>query len=113
VSDATGTLRSDVGATFLPVALKLGGEVHATRRLSFVLGAGPVLTLARFKSSLASGAEQGFGFGWTTFLDLGWAAGPGVAVLGISYGSSEVRTTDFRIDPGGASVAIGYRVRVF
>jgi hypothetical protein len=113
VSDRTGALRSTIEATFVPVALKLGVEAWATRRLSVHAGAGPLAAWARFQSSLASGAEQGLALGWTSFVDAGWSAGPGVLVLGLAYGSAVVTTTDYRVDPGGLSVAAGYRMRVF
>lgn len=113
VTDATGTLRSATEASFVPVALKLGYEAYAGGRLSLTVGAGPMAAWARFRASLASGSEQGVGLGWLGFVDLGWAAGPGVAALGLAYGSARVATTDYRIDPGGLSVTAGYRVRLF
>jgi len=68
------------------------------------------VTWARFRSTLASGTQQGVALGWMGFLDLGWAVGPGLGVLGVSYGSVAVSTADYRIDPGGLSVAVGYRL---
>jgi hypothetical protein len=113
VADSTGSLHGTVDATFVPVALKLGYEVFATRRLSVVGGAGPIGTWARFRSSLSDDVEDGVGLGWMGFVDVGWAAGPGAAVLGGSWSSAVVRTTDHRLDAGGLSVTAGYRVRVF
>jgi hypothetical protein len=112
-SDPAGTVRSTIDAVFVPVALKLGYELYGNGRFSLALGAGPVAAYAQFRSSLASTSEQAVGLGWTSFLDAGWVLGPGVAVLGLSYGSAVVNTVDYRIDPGGFSAAVGYRVRVF
>lgn len=112
-SNDTGTLRSTVDAAFVPVALKLGYELYGQGRFSLTLGAGPVAAYARFRSSLTSTSDQAVGLGWTGFVDAGWGLGPGVAVLGLSYGSAVVNTVDYRIDPGGFSAALGYRVRVF
>jgi hypothetical protein len=113
VADATGSVHGTVDATFVPVALKVGYEAWATRRLSVVAGAGPMATWARFRSSVSDDLEDGLALGWMGFLDLSWAAGPGSAVLGLSYGSAVVRTVDFRLDSGGLSVTAGYRVKVF
>lgn len=113
VTDLTGAFRGSTQATFVPLALKLGYEPFGGTRLSLVVGAGSQAAWARFRNTLVSGSEQGIGLGWLGFADLGWVVGPGVAVLGVSYGSAMVSTADYGVDPGGLSLSAGYRVRVF
>ena len=113
VSDPDGTLMSVTRATFLPLTAKLGYEAFAGRRLSLTIGAGGVATWARFDSTLAGAVQQGWGLGWMGFVDLGWALGPGQALLEVSYGSAVVETDDYRLDPGGVSALASYRVGLF
>jgi len=113
VADPSGDLRSVTEASLVPVALKVGYEAWAGRRFSVTVGAGAQGAWATFRSTLAAGSQQGFGLGWLAFADLAWTAGPGQAVLGLGYGTAVVETADFRIDPIGASVLLGYRVGLF
>jgi hypothetical protein len=112
VHDATGSLTSRTTATFVPVALKLGWDAYAGRRLTLTLGGAATGTWAEFKTSLSGEVARGFGMGWLGFADVGWRLGPGQAVLGLSYGAAPVEIDSYRIDPGGLSVTVVYRVGV-
>jgi hypothetical protein len=112
VRDATGTLSSRTTATFVPVSLKVGWDAYVGRRLSVTLGGGVTGAWAEFKTSLSGEIVRGFGAGWLGFADVGWRLGPGQVVLGLSYGVVPVETADYRIDPGGLSATVAYRVGV-
>jgi hypothetical protein len=113
VSDASGTLRSVTRAEFVPVALRLGWELAAGRRASLTVGAGGVAAFGRFESSLASATEAGWAPGWLAFAGGAWALGPGHAFVEASFGSAVIETDRYRLDPGGLSATVGYRVAVF
>jgi hypothetical protein len=112
VRDATGTLASRTTATFVPLALRLGWDAHAGRRLTVTLGGAVALAWAEFRSSLSGEIARGLGAGWMAFADLGWRLGPGQVVLGASWSATPVETAAYRIDPGGLSAALVYRVGV-
>jgi hypothetical protein len=112
VADATGAVESVSRATFLPVSLRLGYELFAGRRLSVTAGAGAVAGVVRFESSLSRGAVDALGVGATAFLSAARAVGPGHVFAEASYSVLEVRAADYRIEPGGPAVVLGYRLGV-
>jgi hypothetical protein len=112
VSDPTGALRSRTASTFVPVALKLGWSAWAGRRLTVTVGGGAAAAWAEFRTTLSGEVVHGFGLGWLGFVDAGWALGPGQVVLGASYGSAAVQAAGYRVDPGGLSATLGYRLGV-
>lgn len=112
VRDPSGTLASRTTATVMPLALRLGVDLWAGRRLSVTAGGGAALAWAEFRSSLSSEIVRGVGAGWTAFVDAGWRLGPGQVVLGLSYGAVPVETGGYRIDPGGLSATLVYRLGV-
>lgn len=109
---SNGALSSRSEATFVPMALKVGWAAYSGRRFSVTLGAGLAAAVAEFRTSLSGEVARGFGVGWLGFTDLGWSLGPGQVVLGLSVGAVPVQTPDARIDPGGLSAALGYRLGV-
>jgi hypothetical protein len=112
VSDRSGALRARTEATFVPVALKLGWYAHAGGRLTVTLGGGVAGASAEFRTPFTGEDVNGLGVGWLGFADVGWALGPGQVVLGASYGTAAVRVAGYRIDPGGLSATLGFRVGV-
>jgi hypothetical protein len=110
VSDRDGTLRSRSEATFVPVALRLGWDALAGRRVSVIVGGGAAAAFAEVRTSISSEVAHGVGFGWLGFADVALTLGAGQLVLGASYGAVPVHTARFRIDPGGLAGTVGYRV---
>lgn len=113
VSDATGTLQSRSEATFVPVALKLGWEILAARRIAVTLGGGPVATFVTFKNALGGSETSAWGLGGMGFAQAAWALGPGHLVLEASYSYAPVESGGFRIDAGGPGAMAGYRLGIF
>jgi hypothetical protein len=110
VSDVGGALSSRATTRFVPLSLKLGWDAYLGRRLSVTVGGGASVAWAEFRSSLSSALPRGFGLGAMGFADLGWRAGAGQVVLGVSYGTVPIETSGYRVDPGGLSGTLAYRV---
>lgn len=103
-------------ADFFPIALRLGYEIHAGRRLSLSVGGGGVATFARFRTALLPGKEWNqWGFGGFGFGSAGLALGPGQAFVDLIYSFAPVATPDklFNLQSGGASAEAGYRIGLF
>jgi hypothetical protein len=100
-------------ADFVPVSLRLGWEVWSSRRLSVDLGAGALLTLARFKNALAVDSESATGFGGLGFLSAVLAVGPGSAFAEVSYSYAPANAPSYKLDAGGIGFDVGYRVGIF
>ncbi len=116
VSDSSTGLASRSEADFVPVALRLGYEIYAGRRLSLWAGLGGVATWARFSSTPASASQEvqsQWGLGGQGFLGLTYALGPGQAFLDLSYSYEPVQSTSsfasYSIDAGGLALEAGYR----
>jgi hypothetical protein len=112
VSDPATGLTSQSEVVWVPITLKAGWEVYATRRASLVLGAGATMTWANGSSSLVSGSEQAFGFGGLGFVNFGFSLGPGQIFGEASYGVSRVSSPSFTLDAGGLAIDVGYRIGV-
>jgi hypothetical protein len=112
VTGGTTGLTSTSEVSYLPVSLKLGWEVFATRRWSLVLGAAATVAWATGTSSLQTGSTDGWGFGGLGFLGAGFALGPGQIFGEVSYGYVPVSTTAYTLDAGGLAVDLGYRIGI-
>jgi hypothetical protein len=107
-----GALSTRTTATFVPLALALGVDVHSGRRVTVTVGGGAALAWAEFTSSISREIARAFGAGWLGFGDLRLRVGPGQAVLGLSYGSARVSTARYQIDPLGLSATLTYRLGI-
>ena len=113
VSDPSTGLSATSEVTYVPVSLRLGWEVYATRKLSLVLGAGGTAAFASSRNSLATSASSASGFGGLGFFSAGWALGRGQVFGELSYGTARISNPDFELDAGGLAVDLGYRIGVF
>ncbi len=112
VSDPGGTLRSSSSADFYPVAGRLGYELWAGQRLSFVAGLGYTVALTRFTSALGGVASE-VGTGLLGFAWAAYAIGPGHLFAEASASSVPVAAADFKLEAGGLALEGGYRLRIF
>jgi hypothetical protein len=97
---------------FVPVTLRLGYEAWASQRLSLNVGGSGTAAFARFGTSLTGEQTRSWGLGGGGFLGLSYAVGPGQFFTELGYGAAPVRTLDFRLEAGGATVELGYRFGV-
>ncbi|RJS24904.1 hypothetical protein DRW03_07150 [Corallococcus sp. H22C18031201] len=112
VQDTTGSLTSRSEAWALPVSLRAGVELFASRRASLVLGAGGTATWARFRTSLSDTRVEAMGLGGLGFLTASYALGPGQLFTEASYVHAPVSASGFRLDAGGPGLDVGYRIGV-
>ncbi|OFX25863.1 MAG: hypothetical protein A2V77_09560 [Anaeromyxobacter sp. RBG_16_69_14] len=112
VSDPGGSLRSSSSADFYPLAGRLGYELWAGQRLSFVAGLGYTVALAHFTSALGGAASE-VGTGPLGFASAAYAIGPGHLFAEASASSVPVAAADFKLEAGGLSLEGGYRLRIF
>ncbi|MHB8419207.1 MAG: hypothetical protein ACYDCL_14115 [Myxococcales bacterium] len=116
VKDPASGLSSQAESDFVPMALRLGYELYAARRLSLWLGVGAVATYARFQTSAAgslSEVQYQWGFGGQGFLGITYALGPGQLFVDLSYSYEPVQSSSaaasFSLDAGGLALEAGYR----
>ncbi|HYS81044.1 MAG TPA: hypothetical protein VEM76_10050 [Anaeromyxobacteraceae bacterium] len=111
VADGAGTLQSRSEARFVPVTARVGYELWTGRVLSATAGFGVTAAIARFTNTLGP-SGTGTGLGALGFGSFGWALGPGQLFAEASLGRAPVTATGFRLEAGGLSLDVGYRVRI-
>lgn len=108
-----GGLSTESEGQFVPIVLRVGAELYASRKLSVTAGAGGVLAFASMKTSLTGQQDAATAPGALGFGSVGYVLGPGQAFFDLSYCWAPIRTNDFRLDAGGLGAELGYRVGVF
>ncbi|HUB09831.1 MAG TPA: hypothetical protein VMB50_22705 [Myxococcales bacterium] len=116
VSDPVSGLTARSQADFVPLALRLGYELYAGRRLSLWAGLGGVATWAQFSTAPAGApaeTQNQWGFGGQVFFGLAYALGPGQFFADLSYSYEPVQSSStfatFNLDAGGLALEAGYR----
>lgn len=110
---SSGPFVSRSKVSYIPVTLRLGVELWASRRLSTTLGFGGQATYATYETSLTGTRQHGLGFGGLGFFAFGIALGPGQAFVELDYAMAPVdEEHSFHIEAGGLGLEIGYRFGV-
>lgn len=113
LTDATGAFSTDSTVHYVPLQLRVGYELYASRRLTLLLGAAGVAAWARYATSLNGEQVSAWGFGGLGYLSLGIGLGPGLAFFEAGYGAAPVSTSGkFRLEAAGLELALGYRFGV-
>jgi hypothetical protein len=113
ISDARSGLTVRSEAAFVPVSLRLSAEPWAARRASLSIGAGAVVTFARFSSSSGPGDTTASALGAQAIAAVAFSAGRGQAFVEASYTHAPVESDVARLPAGGIGIEAGYRVRVY
>ncbi len=113
VAGAGGQFPSESRATFVPVAVRLGYEGYASRRLSVHFGLGGLATWAQVRNSSNRTQLNALAGGGLGFVSGAVTAGPGQFFGELSYAYAPVDNPDFRLNAGGVAVEAGYRFGLF
>ncbi len=112
LSDEAGELTTRVEARLVPVVLRAGYEVFASRRWSLTVGPCALLTYAQVRDSASGTVLNRWGGGGGAFLALGAALGPGQAFVELSAGFAPLEASLFRLQSAGLGLELGYRFGV-
>lgn len=113
VTDGSGALSSRSEATLVPVTVRLGYELVASRWASAHLGVGGVATWAKVRNSLNGYEPSRIDYGGLGFVAGALLLGPGQLFAELSYAYAPVEHPDFRLQAGGVGLGVGYRLGLF
>ncbi len=112
LTDPTGELSTRVEARLVPLVLRGGYELYASRRLSLVAGPAAILTYAQVRDSATATVLNRWAAGGGGFLCASAALGPGQAFVELSLGFAPMEATLFRVQTAGLGLELGYRFGV-
>jgi hypothetical protein len=116
ISDSSSSLTTQSTVDLVPITLRLGYELFASRRFSLWAGVGGVATYVRFTTAATGEVQNRWGYGAQGFLGFAYALGPGQLFGDLSYTYEPLvqasSFSNFSVDPGGLALEAGYRFAV-
>jgi hypothetical protein len=111
---------TQIDATFIPMTLRLTGELFGNRWFGFYAGLGAVGAWSTFNSPLLTAAPSTIGFGGSAVAGASLLVGPGQLFVEVTGAITPVRVLagagtplyNFALDVGGTSFEAGYRMAV-